>query len=133
MDNNKINNIKSLVEIDKNEVLRYLQYKNQDIKSDLLDIIDQSIEETKKIINPRFMMRKYSIKKKKLFDKKSQVILEGTNLILESNDVYDLLLECDECILIVATLGLEIEKEIRKLTYTNLTKVSLLILVQQLQ
>ena len=29
MDNNKINNIKSLVEIDKNEVLRYLQYKNQ--------------------------------------------------------------------------------------------------------
>ena len=113
MDNNKINNIKSLVEIDKNEVLRYLQYKNQDIKSDLLDIIDQSIEETKKIINPRFMMRKYSIKKKKLFDKKSQVILEGTNLILESNDVYDLLLECDECILIAATLGLEIEKEIR--------------------
>ena len=74
MDNNKINNIKSLVEIDKNEVLRYLQYKNQDIKSDLLDIIDQSIEETKKIINPRFMMRKYSIKKKKLFDQKSQVI-----------------------------------------------------------
>ena len=122
MDNNKINNIKSLVEIDKNEVLRYLQYKNQDIKSDLLDIIDQSIEETKKIINPRFMMRKYSIKKKKLFDKKSQVILEGTNLILESNDVYDLLLECDECILIAATLGLEIEKEIRKLTYTDLTK-----------
>ena len=67
MDNNKINNIKRLVEIDKNEVLRYLQYKNQEIKSDLLDIIDQSIEETKKIINPRFMMRKYSIKKKKLF------------------------------------------------------------------
>ena len=53
MDNNKINNIKSLVEIDKNEVLRYLQYKNQDIKSDLLDIIDQSIEETKKIISDK--------------------------------------------------------------------------------
>ena len=61
MDNNKINNIKSLVEIDKNEVLRYLQYKNQDIKSDLLDIIDQSIEETKKIINPRFMKRKRNL------------------------------------------------------------------------
>lgn len=73
MDNNKINNIKSLVEIDKNEVLRYLQYKNQDIKSDLLDIIDQSIEETKKIINPRFMMRKYSIKRKSYLIRKAKL------------------------------------------------------------
>lgn len=122
MENNNIDNIKKLVEIDKNEVLRYLQYKNQDIKNDLLEIIDESIEETKRIINPRVVLRKYPIKKKKLFGEKSQVILDGANLILESNDVHDLLLECDECILIAATLGLEIEKEIRKLTYTDLTK-----------
>ncbi|WP_455537728.1 vitamin B12 dependent-methionine synthase activation domain-containing protein [Terrisporobacter sp.] len=122
MVNNKINNIKNLVEIDKGEVLRYLQYKNQDIKSDLLKIIDESIEETKKIINPRFILRKYRIKKKKNLDGKDQIILEEANLILESNDLYDLLLECDECILMAATLGLEIEKEIRKLTYTDLTK-----------
>lgn len=122
MVSNKINNIKSLVEVDKTEVLRYLQYKNQDIKSDLLKIIDESIEETKKIINPRFILRKYPIKKKKIFAGKNQVILEEANLILESNDIYDLLVECDECILMAATLGLEIEKEIRKLTYTDLTK-----------
>ena len=31
-------------------------------------------------------------------------------------------MDCDECILMSATLGLEIEREIRKLTYTELTK-----------
>ena len=122
MVNNMINNIKDLIKIDKREVLRYLQYKNQNINDDLLKIIEQSIDETKRIISPRFVLRKYSIKKIKMDNEKDQVILEDGNLILKSDDVYKLLTECDECILMAVTLGLEIEKEIRKLTYTNLTK-----------
>ena len=116
------NSIKTLIEIDEKEVLRYLQYKNQEIKEDLLEIIKECIESTKEIINPRFIYRQYKIKKSKSSNSRGEIYLEGANLILESDDIYNLLIECDECILISATLGLEIEKEIRKLTYTDLTK-----------
>lgn len=117
-----IDNIKNLIEIDEREVLRYLQYKNQDIGDNLSEKIKQCIKKTRKIINPRFIFRKYKIKKLKLSDVKSEVYLEEANLTLKSDNIHNLLLECDECILMSATLGLEIEKEIRKLTYTDLTK-----------
>lgn len=116
------NSIKTLIEIDEKEVLRYLQYKNQEIKDDLSEIIKECIESTKEIVNPRFIYRKYKIKKSKSSNSKGEIYLEGANLILQSDDIYNLLIECDECILMSATLGLEIEKEIRKLTYTDLTK-----------
>ena len=122
MVNKMINNIKELIKIDKKEVLRYLQYKNQNINEDLSNLINESIEETKKIINPKFVLRRYTIKKINKENGKKQVILENGNLILESNDIYNLFEKCDECILMATTLGLDIEREIRKLTYTNLTK-----------
>ena len=122
MVNKMINNIKELIKIDKKEVLRYLQYKNQNINEDLSNLINESIEETKKIINPKFVLRRYTIKKINKEIGKKQVILENGNLILESDDIYNLFEKCDECILMATTLGLDIEREIRKLTYTNLTK-----------
>jgi len=121
MGNNMIDNIKNLIEIDEREVLRYLQYKDQDIDDNLSYKIKQCIKKTRKIINPRFIFREYKIKKSQIYDSKSEVYLEGANLTLKSDDIYNLLLECDECILMSATLGLEIEREIRKLTYTDLT------------
>lgn len=117
-----INNIKSLIKIDEKEVLRYLQYKNQEIDDDLSQKIKQCIKVTKEIIYPRFIFRKYSITKSKSSNENGKIYLEGTNFILHSDDIYKLLQECDECILMSTTLGLEIEKEIRKLTYTDLTK-----------
>ena len=82
MVNKMINNIKELIKIDKKEVLRYLQYKNQNINEDLSNLIDESIEETKKIINPKFVLRRYPIKKISKENGKKQVILENGNLIL---------------------------------------------------
>lgn len=117
-----VENIKNSIEIDEKEVLRYLEYKNQEINGDLAHKIKQCIQITKKIISPRFILRKYSIKKSIYPNKKGEVYLEATNLTLHSDDIYNLLAKCDECILMSVTLGLEIEKEIRKLTYTDLSK-----------
>ena len=114
--------IKTLIQIDEKEVLRYLQYKNQDMQDDLLHIIRECIESTKEIINPRFIYRKYKIRKSKSSNSRGEVYLEGVNLILQSDDIYNLFIDCDECILMSATLGLDIEREIRKLTYTDLTR-----------
>lgn len=117
-----IDNIKNLIEIDEKEVLRYLQYKNQHIDNDLWYKINNCIDITKEIINPKFIFRKYVIRKSDTSDSQKEIYLQGTNINLQSNDIYDLLSDCDECILMCATLGLEIEREIRKLTYTNLTE-----------
>lgn len=117
-----IDNIKNLVNIDKNEVLRYLQYKNQDINEDLNILIDDCIDWTKNIFNPRYIYRVCSIDKIKMNENKNEVYLNNENIKFESKDLHKLLNKCDKCILISVTLGLEIEREIRKLTYTNLTK-----------
>lgn len=117
-----VKSIKSLINIDENEVLRYLQYKNQELSEDIKNQIQESIQLTKKTINPRYIYITYSIKKCENEEDKKIVYLKEGNIRFESNDIYNLLSECDECILMSATLGLEIEKEIRKLTYTDLTK-----------
>ncbi len=122
MVSNMKNQIKDLIQIDRNEVLRYLEYKNQNIDNELCYKIEKCREKTKTIINPRFIFRKYKIDKIKKDNSKNQIRLQNTNFILESNDLYNLLSNCDECMMISSTLGLEIEKEIRRLTYTNLTE-----------
>ena len=106
------------ISIDREEVLRYLEYKGQDIDNNLIEIIEECINITKDRINPRYTFRVYSIKQKY----KGIIELEGTNLILESNDLYEILKDCNECILMAATLGINIEKDIKKYSCTELTK-----------
>lgn len=108
---------KEIIKIDNKEVLRYLEYKNQSIDDNLNNKIEECIKITKETINPRYIFRVYSINKnKKLIE------LDGTNIKLESNDLYDLLKDCHKCILVAATVGLEIEKHIKKYSYMELTK-----------
>ncbi|NMS91907.1 Vitamin B12 dependent methionine synthase, activation domain protein [Clostridioides difficile] len=116
MENNLIE--KGNININQSEVLRYLQYKGQEIDKDLKYTIDECVNITKNKINPRYLSRVYPIK----INKDNVVELEGTNLTLESKDIYELLKECNECVIMAATLGLEIEKEIRRHSYSDLTK-----------
>ena len=106
------------ISIDREEVLRYLEYKGQDIDNNLIEIIEECRNITKDRINPRYTFRVYSIKQKY----KGIIELEGTNLILESNDLYEILKDCNECFLMAATLGINIEKDIKKYSCTELTK-----------
>ena len=117
-----LKHIKSLINIDKNEVLRYLQYKNQNIDDDLNNIIDNCIHLTREVTNPRYTYKICTIDKEKTKACENTVFLKDECIKFESKDIYNLLIDCDECILMSATLGLEIEREIRKLTYTELTK-----------
>lgn len=108
----------NLIEINKNEVLRYLEYKGQDISDNLDETIDKCIETTKDKINPRYTLRVYPISR----TNEKEVKIEGTNLVIKSKDINNLLKDCDSCAIIATTLGIEIEKEIRKNSYSQLTK-----------
>lgn len=114
------------IQINYEEVLRYLGYKGQDIDDNLKEIIDKCINLTKNRINPRYILRVYPIERRikveGIGSKKYLVDLKGTNITLDSKDIYNLLEECSECLVMASTLGLDIEREIKKYSYVDLTK-----------
>lgn len=112
-------NIISNVSVDKSEVLRYLGHNGQEINNDLNLKINQCIKETKNEIDTKYVYQIYSIKNDLNLN---TVQFENTNLILKSKDISELLRDCDKCVLMCATLGFNIEKNIRRYSYNNLTK-----------
>jgi hypothetical protein len=109
------------LDINKEEVLRYLGYKGQDIDENLTNTIEECREEIKKVIMPRVV---YSYKNIKLSDDGVEVIT--TNLILKGKDIKEHLKNSTECVLMAVTLGNEVEKRTRLYEKTNLTKALIL-------
>ena len=109
------------LEINKEEVLRYLGYKGQNIDQNLINTIEECREEIKKVIMPRVV---YSYKNIKSGDDGVEVIT--TNLILKGKDIKEHLKNSTECVLMAVTLGNEVEKRTRLYEKTNLTKALIL-------
>ena len=111
-----VKNLKNTeISIEKSEVLRYLRYKNQEINSSFSEKIDLAIEQTRSIITPRAVYEIYPLK---FFEDRIEV--EGTNLVFNSKDILRLLRYCESCVLMAATIGTNIEMEIRKSEYIDL-------------
>lgn len=117
MERSFINSIK----IDKNEVLRHLEYNGQYIDEKLDYIIDECIKITKEKINPRYTLGVYSILKYKI-DDSYKIKFKDSNISIKSKDLYKLLDGCNQCIVLSTTLGIDIEKQIKINSYSNLTK-----------
>ena len=117
MEVNFVNSIK----IDKSEVLRYLEYKGQHIDEQLNCIIDECIKITKEKISPRYTLGVYSILRENI-DDSYQIKFENSNIVIKSKDLYKLLNNCTQCIILSTTLGIDIEKQIKINSYSNLTK-----------
>jgi len=107
--------------INKDEVLRYLGYKGQDIDENMDNTIEECREEIKKIITPRVIFSYNNIKSS---DDGVEVI--NTNLILKGKDIKEHLKNSTECVLMAVTLGNEIERQTRLYEKTNLTKALIL-------
>ena len=112
-------NIISSVTVEKSEVVKYLEHIGKEIDNDLDSKINQCIKETKNEIDTKYVYQIYDIKKDLNLN---TVQFENTNLILKSKDISELLRNCDKCVLMCATLGFNIEKNIRRYSYNNLTK-----------
>jgi len=109
------------LDINKEEVLRYLGYKGQYIDYNMNNTIEECREEIKKIIMPRVI---YSYKDIKPNDDGVEVIT--TNLILKGKDIKEHLKNSTECVLMAVTLGNEIERKTRLYGKINLTKALIL-------
>ena len=105
------------LKINKEEVLRYLGYKGQEIDEKMDHMINTSREEVKNIITPRVLYEYKSIS-----NSEKGIEVSGTNLILPGNDIKKHLSASNECVLMAVTLGNEIEKKTRLYEKINLTK-----------
>ena len=98
------------ISINKEEVLRYLGYKDQIIDEKIMNTIDECIKEVKEIITPRVI---YEYKDIKIIDEGVEIL--GTNLQLKEKTNLTKALILDSC----ATTAVEevcdiVEEEVRK-------------------
>ncbi len=98
--------------IDKDEVLRYLGYKGGGIDSEIYDLIDRCSGDIMSLAVPRTVYKEF-----KVCDVLS---------ILEGEDIKNHLAGCAKCVLMAATIGIEIEKFIRKTQVTDMAKAVVL-------
>ena len=107
----------SELKIERQEVLRYLGHKGQQIDDNMIQMIDSCREEVKSIISPRSVYEYKSI-----HDTENGVVIDGTNLLLSGNDIKKHLSSSKECVLMAVTLGNDIEKKTRLYERINLTR-----------
>lgn len=109
------------VVIDRNEVLRYLGHKGQEIDDDLSKLLDESIKEVKNKVVPKVLFETYEIERKN-----EAINIIGTKLKLIGKDIASCLENCDKVVLMAVTLGNEIEKMIRLTQRRDMTKTVIL-------
>lgn len=100
------------MKIDRNELLRYLGWRGQDIDTVISDSIDRMSELCMKVAAPRSVVRRFSY---------SDGVITDAGLQLEGNDVRRHLDGADEVYLIAATIGAGIERELERLNIKSRT------------
>lgn len=105
------------MDINRNEVLRYLGYRNQVIDRELNNLIDSCIDEIKDISQPHYTFEIFEVKKVD-----GGVKLIGTNIILKGNDISKHLEKSKKCAVLAATLGVGVDNRIRILSKTDITR-----------
>lgn len=103
-----------ITELDKEEILRYLGYKDSMMTKRMEDLLERCMQETLKIIQPKYRMLRFPIK-----TVEDGVHVEGTTLILKGNDIGEHLKHCNEIILVGATVGMMLDRSIRKYMFSE--------------
>lgn len=104
--------------IDKNEVLRYLGHKNQDIDEELDKLIDKCIIELEQVARPLYTYRVFDIE----VTDDLAIKVVGTNLVLRGKDIFSHLKNAKKCAILAATLGVAVDNKIRITGKTDMTK-----------
>ncbi len=107
--------------INKNEVLRYLGYRNQNLDEATNDLIDECMEEMRSLIKEKHIYGFFGICKED-----EHIHLNKTNLILTGNDIKNHLKESEVCILMAVTLGNDVDSKIRYYERKSITKALIL-------
>lgn len=102
--------------INKNEVLRYLGYRGQEIDDITNSEIDEMTALCEKLAAPKYIYRVFDV------SARDKIYLEKSNLIFEGKDIYTHLKNAEKCAVLACTLGAAVERELLKLSKTALSK-----------
>lgn len=105
------------ITLQESEILRYLGYRGQEKPKNIMNKISGVKKECRDFFTPKFIYEEYNLKKRE-----NKIELIGTNLLLEGIDIYNLLKDCDRCVLMAVTLGNDVERRIRFYEKVDLTK-----------
>lgn len=103
--------------INKDEVLRYLGYNNKGLDENISAQIDTSIEELRVVAKEKFTYNVFEIEMKE-----EEVQLSNSSLIFRGKDIKDHLKNCAKCAVMAVTLGVEVDKKIMGYSKMNLMK-----------
>lgn len=103
--------------LNKLEILRYLGYNNQTIDNHMETLLDQCIDEIRQIAQKRFVYHTYDIEKLN-----HTLIFKNTTLSMDSKDIAAHLSQSDQCTLMAASLGLEVDRRIAYYGKIDMTK-----------
>ena len=97
-------------------MLKYLGYGNgQEPSGEIKKLLEECLEEVKKEACPKAVVRKFHLDHDPL-------CLRETGVEIAGKQIGELLDGCEECLLIGCTLGISIERTIRRMEKINMTK-----------
>ncbi|MBR6274275.1 MAG: methionine synthase [Lachnospiraceae bacterium] len=103
--------MKEIGKIDRNIVARYIGMKGNAPEGELIALMDKAEKELKEDVAPAVTYKRFDLEKGE-----GGIALSGASLILPGRDIEKLLTDCDEAVLMCATLGPKVDARIRKLS-----------------
>ena len=110
---------------DKSEILRYLGYNGRQADAAVYSLIDECIEEIRSISRMRYTYKVFDVKIG-IYKDMSCIMLDGTDVVLTGNDIYEHLRGCRKCAVMAATMGIEVDNLIRTEQRTDMLKALVL-------
>lgn len=119
--------MKEITELDRSEVLLYLGHRGSEIPESLHALIDECISETLSAMKPRMVMKRYHLNKpdsslpsRERYEK--GIVLSGSRITLTGESIAKHLIYCDEAFLISTSIGLGVERLIKRYMMTDPAK-----------
>lgn len=105
-----------LFPIRREETLRYLGYQGQPLEDSLLEKLNLARERIRRVSRPLYTYRIFPLSRTE-----TGLVPQGTSLLLSGEDIANHLAGCNQVALMAATLGVQVDKEIKYLELTDMT------------
>lgn len=115
----------NILNINREEVLRYLGYKNQSLDFELSGLIDSCIAQCLDISAPRYCYQFFDchgISQSESASSSPGIQLEHTNIMLTGENIYSHLKNASKVAIIAATLGTNYDNKMRILQARSMTQ-----------
>lgn len=97
-----------LGQLDKNEALRYMGHRGEDIDEQLDKLITKCEKEVLRCVKPRFVYKVCDISREE-----KGILVKDTNLFLTGNSIKKHLDGCDKAVLMAVTISADADRLIR--------------------